>query len=62
MIPEPDETPSGPAYEGRLLPRPGDEVVDQGAGFDLQTLVTRRSILGMVGLGLGAATLAACSA
>lgn len=62
MIPEPDETPSGPAYEGRLLPRPGDEVVDQGVGFDLQTLVTRRSILGMVGLGLGAATLAACSA
>lgn len=62
MFPEPDETPHGPAYQGRLLPRPEDEVVDQGAGFDLQTLVSRRGILAVVGLGLGAATLAACSA
>ena len=43
-IPDPDQTAAGPAYEGRLLVRPEDEVVDQGAGFDLGTLVTRRQI------------------
>ncbi|RBL80684.1 3,4-dioxygenase subunit beta, partial [Streptomyces cavourensis] len=31
-------TPEGPAYEGRLLPHPQEEVVDQGLGFDLGTL------------------------
>lgn len=30
-IPEPTSTPAGPAYEGRLLDRPTEEVVDQGA-------------------------------
>ncbi len=62
MIPEPERTPAGPAYEGRVLPRPDDEVVDQGVAFDLQTLVSRRGILSIVGIGVGAATLAACSA
>lgn len=61
-IPEPENTPEGPAYEGRLLVRPDDEVVDQGAGFDITTMVSRRGILGLVGLGAGALTLAACSA
>ncbi|GAA1655779.1 intradiol ring-cleavage dioxygenase [Microbacterium flavum] len=61
-IPEPQQTPAGPAYEGRLLDRPDDEVVDQGAGFDIRTLVTRRSVLGLVGLGAGSLALAACSA
>ncbi len=61
-IPEPEQTPDGPAYEGRLLNRPDDEVVDQGAGFDMRTLVSRRGMLSLVGLGVGAATLAACSA
>jgi len=61
-IPEPDHTPAGPAYEGRLLDRPDDEVVDQGAGFDVRTLVTRRRLLGLVGVGVGAAALAACGA
>lgn len=42
--------------------RPDDEVVDQGAGFDLATLVSRRGILGLAGLGVGAVALAACSA
>jgi protocatechuate 3,4-dioxygenase beta subunit len=60
-IPEPDQTPLGPAYEGRLLDRPGDEVVDQGAGFDLRTVVGRRGLLGLVGLGAGATILAACT-
>ena len=36
---ERDET-----YEGRPLPRPDDEVVDQGLGFDLGTLLSRRHI------------------
>ncbi|WP_314853777.1 intradiol ring-cleavage dioxygenase [uncultured Microbacterium sp.] len=61
-IPEPDQTPDGPAYEGRLLDRPEDEVVDQGAGFDIRTLVSRRAVLGLVGLGAGSVALAACSA
>ena len=39
-VPEADRTPDGPAYEGRLLARPDDELVDQGAGFDAKTLVT----------------------
>lgn len=61
-IPEPDQTPDGPAYEGRLLVRPDDEVVDQGAGFDIRTLVTRRGVLSLLGLGAGTVALAACSA
>jgi protocatechuate 3,4-dioxygenase beta subunit len=60
-IPEPDQTPNGPAYEGRLLHRADDEVVDQGVAFDLRTLVTRRSVLGLFGLGVGAVVLAACT-
>jgi protocatechuate 3,4-dioxygenase beta subunit len=59
-IPEPDQTPDGPAYEGRLLVRPDDEVVDQGAGFDLATMVSRRRVLGVAGVGVGALALAAC--
>ncbi|MGH3353593.1 MAG: intradiol ring-cleavage dioxygenase [Nocardioides sp.] len=61
-VPEPEKTAEGPAYEGRLLVRPEEEVVDQGAGFDISTLVTRRRVLGLVGVGVGAAALAACGA
>ncbi|WP_328529706.1 intradiol ring-cleavage dioxygenase [Nocardioides sp. NBC_00368] len=61
-VPEPENTPEGPAYEGRLLARPAEEVVDQGAGFDISTLLTRRKVLGLVGVGVGAAALAACGA
>jgi len=60
-IPEPDRTPDGPAYEGRLLDRVDDEVVDQGVAFDLRTLVSRRSVLGLIGLGAGSVVLAACT-
>jgi len=60
-IPEPDRTPGGPAYEGRLLDRPDEEVVDQGAPFDIRTLMTRRGLLGLAGLGVGAGVLAACA-
>ncbi len=52
---ERDET-----YEGRRLPRPHDEVVDQGLGFDLGTLRSRRHALRFLGLGAAVAGLAAC--
>ncbi|WP_243231270.1 intradiol ring-cleavage dioxygenase [Microbacterium sp. CIAB417] len=60
-IPDAEQTPQGPAYEGRLLDRPDEEVVDQGAPFDVRTLITRRGVLGLVGVGLGTAALAACA-
>ncbi|OZC81279.1 3,4-dioxygenase subunit beta [Rhodococcus sp. 06-418-5] len=60
-IPEPTNTSAGPIYEGRLLDRPAEEVVDQGAGFDITTLITRRRVLSIVGAGAGAFALAACS-
>jgi protocatechuate 3,4-dioxygenase beta subunit len=60
-IPEPQSTPDGPAYEGRLLDRADEEVVDQGAAFDIRTLVSRRAVLSVFGLGLGAVALAACT-
>src|SRR5690606_36725404 len=60
-IPEPESTPNGRAYEGRLLDRADEEVVDQGVAFDLRTLVSRRAVLSYLGVGVGALTLAACS-
>ena len=33
------------SYQGRPLVRPDEEVVDQGLGFDLATLVDRRQVL-----------------
>ncbi|MGH3691023.1 MAG: intradiol ring-cleavage dioxygenase [Microbacterium sp.] len=60
-IPEPTHTPAGPAYEGRLLDRADEEVVDQGAAFDIRTLMSRRGVLGLAGLGVGAVVLAACA-
>ncbi|MFT4230300.1 MAG: intradiol ring-cleavage dioxygenase [Microbacterium sp.] len=61
-IPEPQQTPQGPAFEGRLLDHPEEEVVDQGAAFDIGTLLTRRGVLSLVGIGVGTVALAACSA
>ncbi|KJL29535.1 intradiol ring-cleavage dioxygenase [Microbacterium oxydans] len=60
-IPQPTQTPDGPAYEGRLLDRADEEVVDQGVAFDIRTVMSRRGVLGLAGLGLGAAVLAACA-
>ncbi|QNO37627.1 intradiol ring-cleavage dioxygenase [Protaetiibacter sp. SSC-01] len=60
-IPEPDLTPDGPRYQGRPLARSDEEVVDQGATFDVATLLTRRRMLSLVGMGAGAAILAACA-
>lgn len=50
-------TSSAPSYEGRPLPRPGEEVVDQGLAFDVTTLLGRRHVLGVLGSALA---LAAC--
>lgn len=60
-VPTPTNTPDGPAYDGRLLPRPSEDVVDQGAGFDVTTLISRRRVLSILGAGVGALALAACS-
>ena len=49
-----------PTYEGRPLVRPDEEVVDQGLGFDVTTLLSRRRMLRALGLGAAAAGLAAC--
>ena len=49
-----------PTYEGRPLARPQEEVVDQGLGFDLQTLASRRQLLRAFGLGATVLGLAAC--
>lgn len=54
--------PTPPTYDGRPLARPDDEIVDQGAAFDIVTLLSRRRALGLLGLGFGSATLAACGA
>ncbi len=53
----PGGTPT--TYEGRALPRPGEEVVDQGLAFDLETM-DRRRMLRVLGLGASVAALAAC--
>jgi protocatechuate 3,4-dioxygenase beta subunit len=48
-------------FEGRALARPDDEVVDQGLGFDIGTLLSRRSMLTLLGLGTASVGLAACA-
>ena len=49
-----------PAYEGRPLPRPDKELVDQGLAFDVGTVLNRRKLLGLFGLGAATVGLAAC--
>lgn len=47
-------------YEGRSLPKPHDEIVDQGLAFDVGTLLSRRKMLTFFGLGAATVGLAAC--
>jgi protocatechuate 3,4-dioxygenase beta subunit len=49
-------------YQWRPLPRPDEELVDQGLGFDVGTLMSRRRILQVLGLGAATVGLAACGA
>ncbi|MDT3445371.1 MULTISPECIES: intradiol ring-cleavage dioxygenase [unclassified Pseudofrankia] len=48
------------SYEGRPLARPAEDLVDQGLAFDIGTVLSRRRILTLVGLGAATAGLAAC--
>ena len=50
-----------PTYEGRPLVRPDEEVVDQGLGFDVTTLMSRRRMLRTLGFGAATVGLAACA-
>ena len=47
-------------YEGRRLPRPDEDLADQGLGFDVGTLLSRRQLLWTFGAGAAAVGLAAC--
>ena len=49
-----------PTYLGRALPRPQEELVDQGLGFDVGTLLSRRRLLAAFGVGAAGLGLAAC--
>lgn len=48
-------------YRGRPLPRPDEDIEDQGLGFDVHTLLQRRNVLKAFGAGAIAFGLAACS-
>ncbi len=50
-----------PTYEGRPFHQPDEPLVDQGLSFDLETLMSRRSMLKALGLGgVSAGLLVAC--
>ncbi|MCI9887446.1 intradiol ring-cleavage dioxygenase [Micrococcales bacterium 31B] len=50
-----------PTYKGRPLPRPDEDIEDQGLAFDVGTLYARRGVLSLGGIGLLGLGLAACS-
>ena len=47
-------------FRGRRLPRPAEDVDDQGLAFDVRTMLDRRALLSGLGLGLTGLGLAAC--
>ncbi|WP_426502128.1 intradiol ring-cleavage dioxygenase [Dactylosporangium sp. McL0621] len=51
--------PKRDTYEGRPFARPGEELVDQGLGFDIGTVMRRRQVLRAFGLGAAVLGLAA---
>ena len=40
-----------PTFEGRALPHPDEPIFDQGLGFDVETLISRRRVLRALGYG-----------
>lgn len=63
QVPDAEPTSSqNKTFEGRPLAKPGEDLEDQGLGFDLNTLVNRRRMLSLGGVGTGAFLLAACGA
>lgn len=58
---EPHNTVNGTKCDGRPLDRADEEVVDQGVWFDRGPLVSRRGVIGLLGIGVGSLALAACS-
>ena len=58
--PDPTRTTGVRSWRGRLLPRPHDDVEDQGLAFDVQTVLNRRSILRGFGVGAVGVALVAC--
>ena len=52
---------SWPTFEGRPLADPTEPVVDQGLQFDVVTLIDRRQVLKLLGLGSAAVGIAACA-
>lgn len=56
------KTPQPGRWFGRRpLPRPEEDLEDQGLGFDVDTLLERRKVVSAMGFGALAFTLAACS-
>ncbi|GER23610.1 3,4-dioxygenase subunit beta [Zafaria cholistanensis] len=58
--PAADSPAPGTHYQGRPLPRPDEDLEDQGLGFDVETLLRRRNVLKAFGIGAMAFGLAAC--
>ena len=54
--------PGPRTWRGRVLPRPAEDLEDQGLGFDVQTLLGRRSVFRGIGLGAVGMGLVACGA
>lgn len=48
-------------FEGRVLPHQTEDLEDQGLGFDIGTVLSRRRLLGVLGIGGVGMALAACS-
>lgn len=48
-------------FEGRVLPNQSEDLEDQGLGFDLGTVFSRRKVLGFIGVGGAGVALTACA-
>jgi protocatechuate 3,4-dioxygenase beta subunit len=53
-----------PTFEGRPLPHPDEPIFDQGLGFDVETLISRRHVLralGFTAVGAGLVSIIGCA-